>query len=37
VRETREAPSGKAARIVLAYAERRQPELDAFQRASIGT
>ena len=37
VRETDAAPSAKAARIVLGYAERRQPDVDTAQRASTGT
>jgi lipid-A-disaccharide synthase len=37
VRENDGSPSRRAAEIVLAYAEPRQAELDAFQRASIGT
>jgi lipid-A-disaccharide synthase len=37
VRETDEAPSDKAARIVLAYAEKNSAALAPFQRASIGT
>jgi len=37
VRETDEAPSAKAARIVLAYAEKDSAALAPFQRASIGT
>ena len=37
VRETDEAPSAKAARIVLAYAGKDSEALTPFQRASIGT
>ncbi len=36
VRETEDAPSVRAARIVLAYAERGRAESSAAQRASIG-
>lgn len=36
VRDIDGTPSRHAAEIVLAYAERRRAELDAFQRASIG-
>jgi lipid-A-disaccharide synthase len=36
VRETDEAPSAKAARIVLAYAEQDSAALAPFQRASTG-
>jgi lipid-A-disaccharide synthase len=36
IRETAEAPSAKAARIVLAYAEKDSAALAEFQRASIG-
>jgi lipid-A-disaccharide synthase len=37
VRQTDDAPSARAARIVLAYAERRQAELSEAQRSSMGT
>jgi lipid-A-disaccharide synthase len=37
VQETDDAPSARAARIVLAYAERRQAELSEAQRSSMGT
>jgi lipid-A-disaccharide synthase len=37
VRETDEAPSVKAARIVLAYAEQDSAALAPFQRSSMGT
>ena len=37
VRQTDDAPSARAARIVLAYAERRQAELSEAQRSSMET
>ena len=37
MRETDATPSAKAARIVLSYAERTEPELEVAQRAVIGT